>query len=503
MYNILIVDDEVPIREWLAFCLKKASQITSIQMASNGTDGYKMFCEKQADIVFADINMPRENGLEMIEKIRAIAPSVYCVFLTNHSSFDYARKAIQLNAEEYVLKTEITETKLLNILETAKNKLQSTILLQKASSDHQAEVRDNFLCSLVENPLLRLTEEMLERFSLPVSNLPTIVFGCQFTQYAGQTAQMEHLLKTNTPSFTDVTSFRFNRSIAFVFGSLKLSSLSPDKIMNSVGLETAMRLSEVLHCKVGISPITFNPVSLNSVLRTAKENLAQSFYEPNKTIFFQETRFTKVSNSKEIYNALERALVNQDYNEIKGIKDSTVAKIQQEKPTDINATKALFVHLLTRIIHLVEEDLQVIELVCQDVEKKINVAVSFDEVVEEVDRVFGMFHIIFESNKAQYSKNISRAMDYIQKKYMHPITLIEVANAASITPEYLSKLFKKELGLNYVVYLNNIRLKQAKFLLETTNKRIYEIAEEVGYSNISYFSTVFKKNFGMNPFEYR
>lgn len=69
--------------------------------------------------------------------------------------------------------------------------------------------------------------------------------------------------------------------------------------------------------------------------------------------------------------------------------------------------------------------------------------------------------------------------------------------------EYLSRLFKDETGIKFVVYLNNLRLKHALRLLETTNLKVYEIAEQVGYSNLSYFSTVFKKNFGQNPFDYK
>ena len=57
--------------------------------------------------------------------------------------------------------------------------------------------------------------------------------------------------------------------------------------------------------------------------------------------------------------------------------------------------------------------------------------------------------------------------------------------------------------MNFVVYLNNIRMKNAVKLLETTNLKVYEIAEKVGYSSLSYFSTTFKKKFGQNPYEYQ
>ena len=61
----------------------------------------------------------------------------------------------------------------------------------------------------------------------------------------------------------------------------------------------------------------------------------------------------------------------------------------------------------------------------------------------------------------------------------------------------------KETGLNFVTYLNNLRMRRAVELLERTDKKIYEIAEQVGYSSVRYFSTAFKKTFGQNPNEYQ
>ena len=78
-----------------------------------------------------------------------------------------------------------------------------------------------------------------------------------------------------------------------------------------------------------------------------------------------------------------------------------------------------------------------------------------------------------------------------------------VARAVSFNPEYFSRLFTKEVGMNFSVFLNNLRMRQAVELLEHSDRKVYEIAEEVGYSSLSYFSTVFKKSFGQTPAEYQ
>lgn len=72
-----------------------------------------------------------------------------------------------------------------------------------------------------------------------------------------------------------------------------------------------------------------------------------------------------------------------------------------------------------------------------------------------------------------------------------------------MNPEYLSRVFKEETGYNYSTFLSNIRLKKAEYLLTNTVEKVQSIAEMVGYSNVSYFSTIFKKKYGVNPYEFR
>ena len=94
-------------------------------------------------------------------------------------------------------------------------------------------------------------------------------------------------------------------------------------------------------------------------------------------------------------------------------------------------------------------------------------------------------------------------MAYIKAHYAEKLTLSIVASHVSFNPEYFSRMFTKETGLNFVTYLNNLRMQRAVELLEGTDQKIYEIAEQVGYSSVSYFSTAFKKTFGQKPNEYQ
>ena len=101
------------------------------------------------------------------------------------------------------------------------------------------------------------------------------------------------------------------------------------------------------------------------------------------------------------------------------------------------------------------------------------------------------------------SKNICLATEYINSHYMEQISLEQVAAHVNLNPEYFSRAFKAEVGQTFVNYLTDIRLRHSVRLLENTALRVQDIAQQVGYYNASYFSTTFKKKYGMSPYEYR
>jgi two-component system response regulator YesN len=98
---------------------------------------------------------------------------------------------------------------------------------------------------------------------------------------------------------------------------------------------------------------------------------------------------------------------------------------------------------------------------------------------------------------------INEAKVYINNNYMDDITLESVANEMCISSYYFSKLFKKEANINFIDYLTDIRIKNAKYKIRNTNKSIKQISKEVGYNDPNYFSRVFKKQTGYSPSKYK
>lgn len=194
-------------------------------------------------------------------------------------------------------------------------------------------------------------------------------------------------------------------------------------------------------------------------------------------------------------------MANGNYVKAIRIKEELQEAVKKETPYDVQSVKELYVFLMVTLLHFVKEDIGKLEVRIEGIRRAAKETGALEELNEIIDRCFE--DSLGSRQRQELSYAVRIAVQYLADNYKSQIDLSDVASHVGLSPEYLSRIFKKETGINFVVYLNNIRLKHALDLLENTNLKVYEIAENVGYSNLSYFSTVFKKNFGMNPFEYK
>ena len=98
---------------------------------------------------------------------------------------------------------------------------------------------------------------------------------------------------------------------------------------------------------------------------------------------------------------------------------------------------------------------------------------------------------------------VRRACDYIREHYRQDISLSDIAAYLELSESYASRIFNKHMGKNIPAYINQLRIEEARELLKNTNKKIYEVATEVGYTSTTAFHMAFKKQEGITPIEYR
>lgn len=102
-----------------------------------------------------------------------------------------------------------------------------------------------------------------------------------------------------------------------------------------------------------------------------------------------------------------------------------------------------------------------------------------------------------------YSPTVQQVINHIGLNLSEPHTLKSLAALCHITPSYLSALFRQETGTTLIDYINTQRVRRGAYLLETTNRSVAEIEEEMGILDVNYFAKVFKRTFGMTPTRYR
>lgn len=117
MLKIVIADDELPIREWLNYCLKDNPEgLMVVGTASDGLEAYELAVKEKPDVVIIDIKMPKMDGLTAMKNIKQVLPQTDFIILTNYAEFSYAKQAISYGAKDYILKSELRSSDLIQVL---------------------------------------------------------------------------------------------------------------------------------------------------------------------------------------------------------------------------------------------------------------------------------------------------------------------------------------------------------------------------------------------------
>lgn len=127
--------------------------------------------------------------------------------------------------------------------------------------------------------------------------------------------------------------------------------------------------------------------------------------------------------------------------------------------------------------------------------------VALDEMSLQIIRSYCF--LVKNHSLAQYSSIVKKAVNYIHLNIASTLTVSGVANEVGVSPDYLTRLFKKELGIPVITYINKKRIQASLKLLNTTDLSIQDIGDLVGLTDTSYFNKLFKKFIGVSPNKYR
>lgn len=129
---------------------------------------------------------------------------------------------------------------------------------------------------------------------------------------------------------------------------------------------------------------------------------------------------------------------------------------------------------------------------------------TVEELISVIERMIIKYtNSVLQLSNINHVSVIKNASKYVHMHLSEPIRLNDVANFVNLSPNYFSSLFKREMNISFADYVNQTRIKESQYLLETTNYSILDIAISVGYNNQNYFTTIFRKFTGITPKQYR
>lgn len=497
--KVLVVDDETMICEWLQFCISQnpACQLTGI--AHNGLEALELMEKEEPDLILTDIKMPVMDGLELLHTLRSRNSQVKVVMLTAFSDFDLVRQALRDGASEYLLKTEMRNELLQELLDRLAG--EQELVSGKAEQDIADMSRMQSVISRILRQKKELKDEELERlrqcnvrwrdrglFALGVWKQNILGSGFSFPQ----DSQARH-----------VTGFDYTDRIYMIIGNFPKTLSEAQKAGQLAAY--AREVQQMNRCMVGVSTITDEMRRIPFMAWQAACSLGEGFYRGERRLYEPRYPLEELLRRNQAWKnicgefrvRLHQAQGSQRYEMIKEFLENA------------DSQKILAVELVCRLcldaFDLMEFEARGRGIQMEDGESlraRLQQCVSLEEaksIMESAARQCSP-GIVQQTPK---SKNISLAVEYINSHYMEQLSLEQTAAQVNLNPEYFSRAFKAEVGQTFVNYLTDVRLRHSVRLLENTALRVQDIAQQVGYYNASYFSTTFKKKYGMSPYEYR
>ncbi|PKM51737.1 MAG: hypothetical protein CVV02_05600 [Firmicutes bacterium HGW-Firmicutes-7] len=136
--------------------------------------------------------------------------------------------------------------------------------------------------------------------------------------------------------------------------------------------------------------------------------------------------------------------------------------------------------------------------------KKIEDIYRYNELINVIEQMVLQFtDFVLQTSEVNHVSVVKKVSKYIHSHLSEQIRLNDVAEYVDLSPNYFSSLFKREMGIAFADYVNEIRIKESQFLLETTDYSIVDIAVAVGFNNQNYFTTIFRKHTGTTPKQFR
>ncbi|WNS40794.1 helix-turn-helix domain-containing protein [Paenibacillus sp. MMS20-IR301] len=532
--RLLIVDDEQFAVEGLLYCCDwKALGVEEVLTADRADRAREMLSANRIELLICDIEMPDEDGLSLVAWVREHSPWTESIFLTCHSEFSYAKKAVNLGSFDYLLKPVDTEELL-----SAVSGMIAAIREKEEYESYNKMYHKYLNLWQKEKPkrVERFWQDLLSRSILSFGDfvdrelasagvglhpgdlvLPVLISIEEWSKPLSPRDQeiMEYAVKKAAEEcFTEEhpgEAVTDKSGVIFILLYAKGAPGEPSKEKLSLqGLTATGKrfiticqelFFSIVTCYVGsFRPLQELPGMCESLKSMERDNISRTqsvlLYVPQEQVLLSPD-----SDEIELSDLLAYMLNGKRESAVRFIHNLT-EKLEASPGFQGRNLDALHQDTLQMIYHFLQVrgiNAGSIAMFTDWTTARIRGLLQYRHWVE------GMVSAVMEAEFERQEKGgvIERSIRYIQQNVEEEISRDIVADYVGLNPAYLSRLFKKETGQNLIDFLIAVKMNRTRELLDTTEMSVSTIAQQVGYSNFSHFTKMFRKQFDVNPQEYR
>lgn len=522
MYKVMIVDDEILVRIGLKSMIdweKAGFQI--VGEAGNGEAAYEKFLVLKPDILITDIKMPHKDGFWLIKKVKEAYPKTEIIVLTAYDEFDYVRNAMKLHASDYLLKAEMEEQEIEELMSEKKEKLdldrrgkEEKYVDIEAETERSRELIFGLLLDS-HKPLELLKKQFAEQ------QIPWNVHKYCFVQFDFETALCEGKYSQEQSASIlfackQLIAVCFLEKYEFCFSKQFGKSITCFLMAKKITQESLLEDIEEIQKSIGqYFNICFKSASsqIEASIEQVRDNSGW-IYQAADILFCVEAggHITQEETQEETGGLLYReeqtaelaeCLLNADEEGsreiLREIREN--ASKWRASTLDLKLKMVQFMNLVTQSCreYLDGKNEELLKY-----QKEILNAVDLEELFRIVQKYQKcILDAVLKSTMGTMEVLMGKAVVYMENHYKEKLSLEEVANYVGLSQYYFSNLFKKTKGVKFSSYLNEVRIDEAKKMLRNPKITIAKICEEVGFNDQPYFSKNFKKYTGMTVTEYR
>lgn len=511
-YKVVVADDELIMRKAMQTLIDwEKLDCQLVYVASNGQEVMQELDIIMPDILILDIKMPGISGIDLAKYVWEHKLPCKVILLTAYADFSYAQSAIKYDVVDYVVKTGTFEEMVVAV-EKAKESIEKT-RQEQAEKNHTA-LRENFFKSVFDGTLEE-GEELEKRAK-----------DAEIVLEEGYLVAVIHF-RMNEEEKRDYAYQSLQNFLQMVFEEQMVFGMAIRKNLIVVVLSDAPALShediqkkclEVIemmdnfmkmHVYIGVSSPGSHILEIKKAYDEAEYAVGESFFNEKSKINYYHGQ---EKDSKESLENMEKRLEELQHWIRKGTKEEALSAFheiiacQKELGGSVNTILEVGIRIYVYCKKLVADyDITVYDITPykSSIVEMIYQCRHVSEYVEIMNVIIGNTSEYISNAVSRKNVLICECEKYIEENYQKCITVSEISRSIGVSLSYLSRIFKEETGNTIIHFINQKKIEKAKEYLDHTDRKIYEIAEALGFENTTYFSSFFKKHTGVSPKEYK